>query len=103
MNRLLNRLLTSWTSLPLWRRFDAWLDRSILTVHFVPENSTPQSEDRLVAPTLTDMRLILSVPDSALRARSAKLSQALEFLSTSSLRRGTGSTSVSIHAFGKKF
>src|SRR5437899_1139102 len=91
MSRLLNRLQI-WSILrQLWSRFNAWLDQSTLTVHFVPENSTPLSEDRLLARTLTDMRLILSPPDSALQRRSAKLSRAREFLSTNASKKEPGS------------
>src|SRR6267378_2247866 len=83
MSRLLNKLRI-WSILRrLWSRLDAWLDQSTLTVHFVAENSTPQSEDRLLARTLTDMRAILQQSDSALRARSAQLSLAREYLSIS--------------------
>src|SRR5258706_15552916 len=97
MSQLLNRLQI-WSILQrLWRRFDAWLDRSILTVHFVPESSMPQSEDRLLAPTLTDMRAILRCPDSALRARSAKLSLAREYLSTSLSAKAAQNTAGRIY------
>src|SRR5437899_7088066 len=91
MSRLLNRLQI-WSILrQLWRRFNAWLDRSILTVHFVAENSTPQSEDLLLARTLTDMRAILRQSDSALQRRSAKLLLAREFLSTNVFKKEPGS------------
>src|SRR5437899_2358208 len=55
------------------------------------QKSMPQSEDRLLARTLTDMRAILQPPDSALQRRSAKLSLAREYLSTNVFKKEPGS------------
>src|SRR5437899_3118302 len=75
----------------LLSELETYLANSTSTQLLEVPRSMPLSEDHLLARTLTDMRLILSPPDSALQRRSAKLSLAREYLSTNVFKKEAGS------------